>query len=106
MDVIDLQFDLQQITEALKSRASLPSQQERCFYAVREAPDGTRGLTKVSAWLATLIRACDGTRTIEEVVTQLSLEIPEVKEEEKRYVFINLLQQAQSEGVVAISRAN
>jgi radical SAM superfamily enzyme YgiQ (UPF0313 family) len=106
INVIDLQFDLQQITEALKSRASLPSQQERCFYAVREAPDGTRSLTKISAWLAALIRACDGTRTIEEVVTQLSLEIPEVKKEEKRYVFINLLQQAQSQGVVAISRAS
>jgi radical SAM superfamily enzyme YgiQ (UPF0313 family) len=105
INVIDLQFDLQQITEALKSRTGLPPQ-ERCFYAVHEAPDGTRGLTKVSAWLAALLRACDGTRTIEEVVTQLSVEMPEVKEEEKRYVFINLLQQAQSQGVVAISRAS
>jgi radical SAM superfamily enzyme YgiQ (UPF0313 family) len=105
INVIDLQFDLQQITEALKSRTGLPPQ-EICFYAVHEAPDGTRGLTKVSALLAALIRACDGTRTIEEVVTQLSVEMPEVKEEEKRYVFINLLQQAQSQGVVAISRAS
>jgi radical SAM superfamily enzyme YgiQ (UPF0313 family) len=105
LNVIDLQFDLQQINEALKSRTSLPSQ-ERCFYAVHEAPDSTRGLTKVSAWLAALIRACDGTRTIEEVVTQLSVEMPEVKEEEKRYVFINLLQQAQSQGVVDISRVS
>jgi radical SAM superfamily enzyme YgiQ (UPF0313 family) len=105
INVIDLQFDLEQITEALKSRTSLPSQ-ERCFYAVNEAPDSTRGLTKVSGWLAALIRACDGTRTIEEVVTQLSVKMPEVKEEEKRYVFINLLQRAQSQGIVAISRTS
>jgi radical SAM superfamily enzyme YgiQ (UPF0313 family) len=105
-EVIELQCDLQRITEALKSRTRLPLQRDRCFYAVRQSSDGGRRLTKVSSWLAALIQACDGTRTIEEVVTQLSLHIPEVKDEDKSYVFINLLQQAQNQGVVTIYRTN
>ncbi len=39
-------------------------------------------------------------------MTQLSFDIPEVKDEDKSYVFINLLQQAQNQGVVAIYRTN
>jgi radical SAM superfamily enzyme YgiQ (UPF0313 family) len=105
-EVIELQCDLQQITEALKSRTRLPLQRDRCFYAVRQSSDGGRSLTKVSVWLAALIQACDGTRTIEEVVTQLSFNIPDVQDEDKSYVFINLLQQAQNQGVVAIYRTN
>lgn len=105
-EVIELQCDLQRITEALKSRTRLPLQRDRCFYAVRQSSHGGRRLTKVSSWLAALIQACDGTRTIEEVVTQLSFHIPEVKDEDKSYVFINLLQQAQNQGVVTIYRTN
>ena len=39
-------------------------------------------------------------------MTQLSLDIPEVKEEVKSYVFIKLLQEAQTQGFVAIYRTN
>lgn len=105
-EAIELQCDLQQITEALRSRTGLPLQRDRCSYGVRQSSDGSRSLTKISAWLAALIQACDGTRTIEEVVTQLSFDIPEIKDEDKSYVFINLLQQAQNQGVVAIYRTN
>lgn len=104
--VVELQCNLQQIVEALKSRTSLPLESDRTFYAIREFSDGDRSLTKVSGWLAALIRACDGTRTIEEVVTQLSLDIPEVKDEVKNYVFVKLLQGAQTQGFVAIYRTN
>ena len=105
-NVIELQWSLQKIVEALSSKAELSLDPDRSFYAIRESPDGDRTLTKVSNWLAFLIRACDGTRTIEEVVIQLSLDIPEVKEEVKSYVFVRLLQGAQSQGFVTIYRTN
>jgi hypothetical protein len=105
-DIVELQYNLQDIVESLKSRANLPLQHDRTFYAIREVSNGDRSLTKVSGWLAALIRACDGTRTIEEVVTQLSFDIPEVKDEVKRYVFVKLLQGAQTQGLVAIHRTN
>jgi radical SAM superfamily enzyme YgiQ (UPF0313 family) len=105
-DIVELQYNLQDIVESLKSRANLPLQHDRTFYAIREVSNGDRSLTKVSGWLAALIRACDGTRTIEEVVTQLSFDIPEVKDEVKSYVFVKLLQGAQTQGLVAIHRTN
>jgi radical SAM superfamily enzyme YgiQ (UPF0313 family) len=104
--VVELQCNLHQIVEALKTRTNPPLQHERTFYAIREFSDGDRSLTKVSRWLASLIRACDGTRTIEEVVTQLSFDIPEVKDEVKSYVFVKLLQGAQTQGFVTIYRTD
>ena len=105
-DVIELQYDLQKIVGALSSRAEVPLEPDRSFYAIRESSNGGRTLTRISSWLACLVRACDGERTIEEVVTQLSLDLPEVKEEVKSYVFIRLLQEAQTRGFVAIYRTN
>ena len=105
-DVVELQCNLQQIVELLQSRSGLPLHRDRAFYAVRELSDGDRNLTKVSDWLAALIRACNGTRTIEEVVTQLSFDIPEVKDEVKSYAFVKLLQEAQTQGLVAVYRTN
>jgi radical SAM superfamily enzyme YgiQ (UPF0313 family) len=104
--VVELQCNLQQIVESLKSRDNLPLQSDRIFYAIREFSDGDRSLTKVSGWLAALIRACDGTRTIEEVVMQLSFDIPEVKDEVKNYVFVKLLQGAQTQGLVSVYRGS
>ena len=106
IDVVELQCNLQQIVESLKSRINLPLQHDRAFYAIHGLSDGDRNLTKVSDWLAALIRACDGTRTIEEVVTKLSFDIPEVKDEVKSYAFVKLLQRAQAQGLVAIYRTN
>lgn len=105
-NVAELQCSLQQIVETLKTRTSLPLHNERVFYAIRESPDGSRNLVKISAWLAALIGACDGTRTIEEVVAQLSLDIPEVKDEVRSYAFVKLLEEAHAQGVVVIYRIN
>lgn len=105
-DVVELQWDVQQIVDALKSRTDLPLQPRRTFYAIRELAGGDRNLTKVSGWLGALVRACDGTRTIEEVVTQLSFDLPQVNEEVRSYAFFKLLQEAHARGFVAIYRAN
>jgi len=102
--VVELQCNLQQIVEALQTKTNPSLQRAGTFYAIQESSDGGRSLTKVSSWLAALIRACDGTRTIEDVVAQLSLDIPEVKDEDKNYVFVKLLQGAQTQGLVAIHR--
>src|SRR5205823_6522023 len=50
-DVIELQCSLQEIVEALRSKAKLPLDTDRSFYAIRESPDGDRTLTKISNWL-------------------------------------------------------
>jgi radical SAM superfamily enzyme YgiQ (UPF0313 family) len=103
-DVIELQSNLQRVIKALKSRSNLPPQPKGSFYAIRESSDGNRSLIEVSGWLAALIRACDGTRTIKQVVSQLSSDIPQVEEKDSSYVFVNLLQEARNQGVVAVYR--
>ena len=45
-DVIELQFDLQEIVEALNSKAELPLAVRQKLYAVRESSDGDRTLRK------------------------------------------------------------
>jgi radical SAM superfamily enzyme YgiQ (UPF0313 family) len=105
-DVVELQFNLQKIIDQLKSRTELPIQSDRTLYAIREFSNGDRSLTNVSEWLAALIRACDGTRTIEEVVTQLSFDILDVNDEFRRYAFLKLVQEAQTQGFVSIYRTN
>jgi radical SAM superfamily enzyme YgiQ (UPF0313 family) len=106
IDVVELQCNLQKIVDGLKSRINLPVQPHRSFYAIRELANGDRSLTNVSEWLAALIRACDGMRTIEEVMTQLSLDILDVDDEFKSYVFLKLIQEAQTQGIVSIYRTN
>ena len=106
IDVVELQCNLQKIVDGLKSRINLPVQPHRTFYAIRELANGDRSLTNVSDWLAALIRACDGTRTIREVVTQLSCDIPDVEDQVRSYLFFKLLQEAQTRGFVSIYRTN
>lgn len=103
--IVELQCNLQQIIDALKLRTNLSIQPDRTFYAIREFSDGDRGLTRVSGWLTALIRACDGTRTVEEVLMQLSFDFPEVKGDAKRYFFVQLLQGAQFRGLITIYRS-
>jgi radical SAM superfamily enzyme YgiQ (UPF0313 family) len=105
-EVIELEYSLQEIVKALSSKTEMLLAPDRSFYAIRGSADGDRSLVKISQWLASLIRACDGTRTIEQIVTYLSLEIPEVIEEVKNYVFIRLLEGAQRQGFVIIYRMN
>ena len=104
-DVIELQCNLQEIVETLSSKSERPLKTDRSFYVVRES-NGDRSLTKISNYLASLVRACDGTRTIDEVLTQLYLDTPEISEELKSYFFVRLLQGAQTQGLISIYRTS
>jgi radical SAM superfamily enzyme YgiQ (UPF0313 family) len=103
--VVEIDCSLKAITQALQSRTGIPLKCDRTLYGIRENPNGDRRLTEISSWLAAVIRACDGRRTIEEVVEQLGFDIPEVKEDVRSYAFIKLLQGAQTQGYVNIYRA-
>jgi hypothetical protein len=104
-DVIELECSLQEIVETLSSKSERPLKTDRSFYVVRES-NGDRSLTKISNYLASLVRACDGTRTIDEVLTQLYLDTPEISEELKSYFFVRLLQGAQTQGLISIYRTS
>ena len=102
--VVELDCSVKQITEALQSRLDLPLQCDKTLYGIREGMNGDRSLAEISGWLAAVIRACDGRRTIEKVVEQLAFDIPELKDDVRNYVLIKLLQGAQTQKFIDVYR--
>jgi hypothetical protein len=58
----------------------------------------------VSDWVACTIRSCDGTRSIQQVVEQLSCEIPAVQQDVREYAFVRLLEGVHADGFIEIYR--
>ena len=102
--VLKLSYDIQSIVDALKLRAEPVRVRGPHFYVTREASAGTDRLVQVSDWMARLLRICDGRRSIEEIVRQLSAHLPEVEESLRKYVCMRLLDGAQTEKFIAIYR--
>ena len=102
--VIGLSCDIQGVIDALKFRASPTLVRGPCSYATREMPAGECRLVKVSDWMACLLRACDGQRTIEDVLAQFSPNLAEIDESLHDYVLTRLLKGARAEGFISILR--
>lgn len=101
--VLPLVCKLEEILAALARRAQAVPQ-EAAFYAMRGRGDGARKLVEVSAWLAAAIRACDGRRSVAEILEQMARDLPEVEEEQRSYVFGSLLMGAHAGGYVEVRR--
>jgi hypothetical protein len=103
--VIELTCDIQRVVDALRNRTEPEWERGLHFYVTRQGPGETESLEMVSDWVACVLRVCDGTRSIEEVVKQLSYEIPDVDEEVREYAFVRLLEGVHADGLVEIYRA-
>jgi hypothetical protein len=103
--VLKLSHDIQSIVDALKLRTEPARVRGPHFYVTREVSAGTDRLVQVSDWMARLLRICDGRRSIEEIVRQLSVHLPEVEESLRKYVCMRLLDGAQTEKFIAIYRS-
>jgi len=102
--VIELPCDIQGVIDALKLRMSPALVRGPFEYATREVSAGECRLVKVSNWMACLLRACDGQRTVEDLLAQLSPNLSDVDESLRGYVLTRLLQGAQGEGFISILR--
>jgi hypothetical protein len=58
----------------------------------------------ISDWVASALRVCDGSRSIEQVVPQLSHEIPGLEEDVREYAFMRLLEGIHADGLIEIFR--
>ncbi|HEY7163212.1 MAG TPA: hypothetical protein VIB79_01520, partial [Candidatus Binatia bacterium] len=103
--VIELSFDIQELIDALKSRT------ERWwwasghyFYLIGETTKGCEPVESVSDWAACALQICDGSRSIEEVVRQLSTDFPDVKEDVREYTFVRLLEGLHADELIEIYR--
>ena len=99
--VIELSCELQSVIDAVQECREPNWENGPHFYVVVQAENA---VYHVSPRIAKVLQACNGGRTISSVVTQLSLEIPEVPEAVQDYTFVSLLEKARSEGLVAIYR--
>jgi radical SAM superfamily enzyme YgiQ (UPF0313 family) len=102
--VLELSCDLQLIVEALKKQEVPRWNRGQHFYTNREFSPGVERLHQVSAWVGWLLMACDGTRTIQQVVQYLWPRIVEVDESEREYVLVRLLDGVRAQGFIDIYR--
>ena len=102
--VLELACDLQLVVEALKKQDVPCWKRGQHFYTTREFSPGVGRLHRVSNWVGWLLMACDGNRTIQQVVEYLSSRIVEVDESEREYVLVRLVDGAHAQGFIDIYR--
>jgi radical SAM superfamily enzyme YgiQ (UPF0313 family) len=101
---VELSCDIQRIIDGLKLCREPLWVRGPHFYVAREVSAGTCGVEQVSSWLGCVLRACDGHHSIQEIVTRLASDIPEVEASLRDYVFGRLLEGAQAKGLISIHR--
>jgi radical SAM superfamily enzyme YgiQ (UPF0313 family) len=102
--VLELAFDIEQAIEGIKSRTDAILERKTHYYTTCEVSPGRSRLVGISDWMAYVLRACDGLRTMKEVMAQLSRDIPEVDRAVRDYVFLRLLEGARAQGFINIYR--
>jgi hypothetical protein len=101
-DVIELSCDIQRVVDALKFCREPEWVRGPHFYITEE--NGTDRLVRISKWLASLLRACDGQRNVSEVVRHMAGELSEIAQPLRAYAVIKLLEGAQNRGYLLVYR--
>ena len=103
--VVSLSCDVQRVVDALKSQHSPQIVRATCLYVKREISRGLTPLDRLSDWVTCLLCACDGERTIREVMGAVKLDWPGADESVHNYALLRLLLRVHSEGFVKIYRS-
>ena len=104
--LIELSCDIQSAIDALKLRSEPVCGIGTHLYVVREVSSGTSGVQQISRWLGCLLRNCDGRHTVEEIVSRLGSDVPDVPPSLADHVFGQLLEGAHAKGFVEIYRGH
>ncbi len=102
--LIEFSQDIQTVIQGLRFRSEWVSSPGRRFYLVREVSAGIDGVERISHGLACAPRNSDGHNSVREIVQQLALDIPEVGESLREYIFVRLLEEAHAKGFIEIFR--
>jgi radical SAM superfamily enzyme YgiQ (UPF0313 family) len=98
--LIEFLGDIQAVIDGLKSRSESTPARARRYYVVGRSDR----VEEVSNWIACVLRNCDGSRTVKQVVKRLTDDLKEVDESISEYVFVRLLQGAWAKGFIDIYR--
>jgi radical SAM superfamily enzyme YgiQ (UPF0313 family) len=102
--VFELDYDIQRIVDALKLQKKPVQSKDRCFYVTRPRSPASARIEHISKWMAYLLRLCDGTRSVNAIVRQLSARLPEIEKCFGEYVCMRLLQGAEKEQFIEVYR--
>jgi len=102
----ELSCDIDDVLDRLQDHRDPAASAGAYFYVARHLPAGNHEVQKISNWLGCVLRACDGHRSIQQIVERLAVEIPEIPEPMRNYAFVQLLQGAQEKGLLDIYRAS
>jgi radical SAM superfamily enzyme YgiQ (UPF0313 family) len=102
--VVELGYDLQLLLDALKRRAEPVWDRGPHFYVTREDSPGVDRLHRVSNWVGHLLSACDGQRTIRDVLDHVWLQVPNLEESVKEYALVRLVRGVHAQQLIGIYR--
>jgi radical SAM superfamily enzyme YgiQ (UPF0313 family) len=100
---LELEYRLEEIVRSVAARRA-PEPQGPAFYATRVDEKGVLKLAEISNSLAEVINACDGKRTVVEIIDYLARSLPDVDKEATNYFLRSLLAGAQVAGFVNVYR--
>jgi radical SAM superfamily enzyme YgiQ (UPF0313 family) len=101
--IVRLDYKLEELVAAIATRTNLRSQ-GTVFYATRVDQEGLLRFVEVSSIVAAIVNACDGTRTVGEVIESLRGALLNVDEASRSFVAERLLTGIQATGFVNIYR--
>ena len=102
--VVELPSALEPAIEAVKARREHQCERGTHYYVVAQNSEQDNAVFEVSVRFAKTVNACNGLRTMAQVVQHLSSEFPEIREDLRSHVFVSLVERCRAEGLVAIYR--
>jgi len=98
--LIEFLGDIQAVIDGLRFRSESTPTCARHFYVVGRSSH----VEEVSHWIACVLRNCNGSYTVRQIVKRLTDDLKEVDESFREYVFVRLLEGAWAKGFIDIYR--
>jgi radical SAM superfamily enzyme YgiQ (UPF0313 family) len=102
--IFELAYDIQRIVDALKLQKKPVQSRDRCFYVTRPLSAASTRIDRISSRMADLLRLCDGRRSVNAIVRQLSGRLPEIQTSFREYFCMRLLRAAEDEQFIEVYR--
>ncbi len=102
--ILELEWDLKQVIDTIIEDEDAELERSQHFYAVPQDSYQQASLCEISVYLAKVAELCDGHRTVAEVIERLKDQIGITPESECMKLYWSLLEEARSEGIIAIYR--
>jgi hypothetical protein len=102
--IVSLSCEVQPLIDALKSRSEPVWVMGNVDYVTKELTTDTAQLVRVSDWVASVLRCCDGTLNIAEVIAYLKMTFTEIGCGSGDYLWPKLIDGIRQQGFIDIYR--